>query len=112
MRQLFHTASLDTASWLMILTLRLAKFLAVEANGLGDALGSKAVNVALILALALLASGIQSPRDSVAGAGRSAQAGSAILLFNKGGKLMFSIYCITGQATRRIKSDKLPGLAA
>ena len=52
--------------------------------GLGDALGSKVVNVALILALALLASEIQSPRDSVAGAGRSAQAGSAFLLFKKG----------------------------
>lgn len=33
--------------------------------GLGDALGSNIVNVALILALALLISGIQSPRDSV-----------------------------------------------
>nr|MDP2191400.1 sodium:calcium antiporter [Rhodoferax sp.] len=33
--------------------------------GLGDALGSNVVNVALILALALLISGIQSPRDSV-----------------------------------------------
>jgi cation:H+ antiporter len=32
---------------------------------LGDALGSNVVNVALILALALLFSGIQSPRDSV-----------------------------------------------
>ena len=32
MQQLFHTASLDAASWLMILTLRLAKFLAVEAK--------------------------------------------------------------------------------
>lgn len=32
---------------------------------LGDALGSNVVNVALILALALLISGIQSPRDSV-----------------------------------------------
>ena len=33
--------------------------------GLGDALGSNVVNVALILALALLISGIQSPRDSI-----------------------------------------------
>ena len=33
--------------------------------GLGDALGSNVVNVALILALALVISGIQSPRDSV-----------------------------------------------
>ena len=33
--------------------------------GLGDALGSNVVNVALILGLALLISGIQSPRDSV-----------------------------------------------
>ncbi len=32
---------------------------------LGDALGSNVVNVALILALALVISGIQSPRDSV-----------------------------------------------
>lgn len=32
---------------------------------LGDALGSNVVNVALILALALLISGIQSPRDSL-----------------------------------------------
>jgi len=32
---------------------------------LGDALGSNVVNVALILALALVMSGIQSPRDSV-----------------------------------------------
>ena len=32
---------------------------------LGDALGSNVVNVALILALALIISGIQSPRDSV-----------------------------------------------
>jgi len=32
---------------------------------LGDALGSNVLNVALILALALLISGIQSPRDSV-----------------------------------------------
>ncbi len=32
---------------------------------LGDALGSNIVNVALILALALVISGIQSPRDSV-----------------------------------------------
>jgi cation:H+ antiporter len=32
---------------------------------LGDALGSNVVNVALILALALLISGIQSPRDSI-----------------------------------------------
>jgi len=33
--------------------------------GLGDALGSNVVNVALILPLALLISGIQSPRDSI-----------------------------------------------
>ena len=33
--------------------------------GLGDVLGSNVVNVALILALALLISGIQSPRDSI-----------------------------------------------
>lgn len=33
--------------------------------GLGDALGSNIVNVALILGLALMISGIQSPRDSV-----------------------------------------------
>lgn len=33
--------------------------------GLGDALGSNVVNVALILGIALLISGIQSPRDSV-----------------------------------------------
>lgn len=33
--------------------------------GLGDALGSNVVNVALILALALMISGIQSPLDSV-----------------------------------------------
>ena len=33
--------------------------------GLGDALGSNVVNVALILGLALVISGIQSPRDSV-----------------------------------------------
>src|SRR3989338_1543602 len=32
---------------------------------LGDALGSNVVNVALILALALVISGIQSPRDSI-----------------------------------------------
>ncbi len=32
---------------------------------LGDALGSNVVNVALILALALIISGIQSPRDSI-----------------------------------------------
>lgn len=32
---------------------------------LGDALGSNVVNVALILALALVVSGIQSPRDSI-----------------------------------------------
>ena len=33
--------------------------------GLGDGLGSNVVNVALILALALLMAGIQSPRDSI-----------------------------------------------
>ena len=33
--------------------------------GLGNALGSNVVNVALILGLALLISGIQSPRDSI-----------------------------------------------
>lgn len=82
--ELFVRGSVGLAQWLRIspgiigatvaafatsspeLSVAISSALAGEPEiSLGDALGSNVINVALILALALVISGIQSPRDSI-----------------------------------------------